>query len=309
MQQLVSVWNALDARKRVIVSLASISVFIAVLALARVVGTPSMALLYSGLEPGVAGEVVGALEQQGVAYSVRGNAIYIDVTERDRMRMSLAEQGLPAAGSAGYEILDNLSRFGTTAQMFDVAYWRAKEGELARTILAWPQVKSARIHIASTSSRPFTKTPAPTASVTLELSAGSLSDSRARALRFLVASAVSGLSPENVSVIDSDRGLVLNGASGELGIFSTDRRAAALKANVERLLNARVGAGNAVVEVSVETVREQETIVERRFDPDSRVAISTDTEEVSGNASDSGGTPVTVASNLPDGEAASGDSS
>jgi len=57
--------------------------------------------------------------------------------------MTLAAEGLPAAGAAGYELLDQLSGFGTTAQMFDAAYWRAKEGELARTILSIPEVRAA----------------------------------------------------------------------------------------------------------------------------------------------------------------------
>jgi flagellar M-ring protein FliF len=67
--------------------------------------------------------------------------------------MALAAEGLPAAGGAGYELLDNLSGFGTTSQMFDAAYWRAKEGELARTLLAMPEIKAARVHIASAPSR------------------------------------------------------------------------------------------------------------------------------------------------------------
>ncbi len=309
MQQFLSLWNTLDTRKRLTVSLASLAVFVAVLMLARMTATPRMALLYSGLEPSVSGEVVSALEQQTVAYSVRGSAIYVDASQRDQLRMTLAEKGLPATGSAGYELLDTLSGFGTTAQMFDAAYWRAKEGELARTILAWPQVKSARVHISNQVSRPFQQAPNPVASVTVKLSSGGLSDDRARALRFLIASAVSGMSPGDVSVIDSDRGLIAQtGLNGSEGAF-IDRRAAELRANVERLLSARVGPGNAMVEVTIDTALERETIVERRFDPDSRVAISTDTEEVSGNSTDSGGTPVTVASNLPDGDAAAGSGS
>lgn len=94
---------------------------------------PSMTLLYSGLEPGAAGEVVQALEQRGVVHEVRGRAIYVESGQRDELRMTLASEGLPQNNSKGYELLDTLSGFGTTAQMFDAAYWRAKEGELART--------------------------------------------------------------------------------------------------------------------------------------------------------------------------------
>jgi len=309
LQQLVSLWNALDTRRRVIVSIASFAVFAAVLLLARLGSNPSMSLLYSGLDPSVSGEVVAALEQRNVAYSVQGNAIYVDRAKRDETRMSLAGDGLPATGSDGYELLDSLSGFGTTAQMFDAAYWRAKEGELARTILAWPQVKTARVHIANQVARPFAQAPAPVASVTLKMSAGALSRDRARALRFLVASAVAGMSPADVSVIDSESGLISpDGPLGSTG-GNSGGRATTLRNNIERLLSARVGPGNALVEVSIDTALERETIVERRFDPDGRVAISTDTEETAGSSSGSGAAPVTVASNLPDGAAAPAESS
>lgn len=299
MQQILTVWNALDAKRRVVVAGSVIAVFAAVLMLARAASTPVMALLYSGLEPAVSGEVVTALEQKGVAYSVRGDAIYVDRSKRDTMRMLLAEQGLPASGTGGYELLDNLSGFGTTAQMFDATYWRAKEGELARTILAWPQVRSARVHIANPVSKPFSDPAKEVASVTLQLSSGRLSAAKARALRFLVASAVAGLAPENVAIIDVNRGLI--DPQGEGGQGDSNTRAARLKSNVERLLRARVGPGNSVVEVVVDTSREKETIVERKFDPKTRVAISTDTEETSGSSADNGAPPVTVASNLPNG--------
>ncbi|MGB7243098.1 MAG: flagellar M-ring protein FliF C-terminal domain-containing protein, partial [Sulfitobacter sp.] len=78
---------------------------------------------------------------------------------------------------------------------------------------------------------------------------------------------------------------------------------------VQRMLEAHVGFGNAVVEVSVDTVTESEAISERTFDPETRVAISTDTEERSNTAKDAGGGDVTVASNLPDNEGGGGDSS
>jgi len=280
----------------------------AVLAVSSIATRPSMALLYSGLDPAVAGEVVSAIEKRNIPYKVSGNTIYVDASQRDLLRVQLAEEGLPATGAGGYELLDNLTGFGTTSQMFDATYWRAKEGELARTILAWPQVKSARVHIANQISRPFAKREKPTASVTLQMSSGGLSARRVRALRFLIASAVAGMSPENVSVIDSDRGLVsTNDPSARLS-GSSGARAAELKQQVERLLVARVGTGNAVIEVAVDTTTDKETIVEHRFDPENRVAISTDTQEVSGSSADSGAGAVTVASNLPEGDAKGGSS-
>jgi flagellar M-ring protein FliF len=299
-RNLLSIWATLDQRRRLVVAGATVAVFLAVLGLARLSGAPPMALLYSGLEPAAAGEVVAALEQAGAVHEVRGEAIYVAAAERDSLRLTLAAQGLPAAGGAGYELLDSLSGFGTTAQMFDAAYWRAKEGELARTIQAVPQVRAARVHIAPPSDQPFARATAATASVTVTTAAGTLAPDQAQALRHLVAAAVSGMRPEDVQVIDSVGGLI-----GGPEADDPSDRAAAIRANVERLLTARVGPGKAVVEVALDLVTDRESITERRFDPQGRVAIATETEERSGSSSDAGG-EVTVASNLPEGDAAGG---
>ena len=302
MDSLVSVWLKLDARRRITAILAALAVFAAVLALARGVGAPDLALLYAGLESDAAGEVIAALDQRGVTYDVRGDAIYVDSAARDVLRMSLASEGLPASNSQGYELLDELSGFGTTAQMFDAAYWRAKEGELARTILSSPYIRAARVHISSPANRPFQREAQATAAVTVTTADGTLSANHAKALRYLVASAVSGLSPDDVAVIDGEGGLIANADDPDQRANGMDR-AADLRARAERLLEARVGFGNVVVELSLDTVTETESITERRFDPDGRVAVSTEVQETSDTSTNSQGGDVTVASNLPDGAA------
>ena len=276
--------------------------FLAVLALARMAGTPGMALLYSGLESAAAGDVIAALDTQGVQYDVRGDAIYVDETQRDNLRMVLAGQGLPATGGSGYELLDGLSGFGTTSQMFDAAYWRAKEGELARTVLAMPGIRAARVHIAQAPTQLFQDDGVPTASVTVTTSGAGLAASQANALRHLVAAAVSGLKPDDVAVIDSVAGLIPSDSDNAQPGASADARAEEIRRNVERLLAARVGPGSAVVEVSVDVVTDSEQITEHSFDPQGRVVISTETQDKSGNSNGSDGS-VTVASNLPNGAA------
>ena len=306
--QLLTLWDSMEPRKRVIAVLASIALIAAVIGLMRAVNQPSYALLYAGLDPSTSGEIVTALEGQGVGFEVRGNAIYVDSGQRDQVRMSLASQGLPANGIAGYELLDGLSGFSTTSQMFDAAYWRAKEGELARTILATPDVRSARVHIANPVNRPFDRTTRPSASVILTMGTGSLSATQAKAMRFLVASAVAGLEPDDVSVIDSANGVVL-AAGAEPEVTPGDdinQRAAAYRSNIERLLAARVGPGNAIVEVNIDANMDTETITERVLDPDSRVSISSEAEETTSSSAGSGPGAVTVASNLPDGDVQGG---
>jgi flagellar M-ring protein FliF len=300
LENLASIWMALDMRRKLAVVAATVGVFVAVLLLARGASQPDMALLYSGLDPSAAGEVVASLEQQGIPHEVRGAALYVPAAQRDSLRMTLAAEGLPQTGGQGYEILDSLSGFGTTAQMFDAAYLRAKEGELARTILASPGIRAARVHISVPVARPFSRDGATSAAVTVT-TAVPLAPPQVEALRFLVASAVSGLLPEDVAVIDSERGLIPQ--DGVLLPDGSDR-AAMLQARAERLLSARVGPGNAVVEVTVDTVTESESILERRIDPEGRVVISTEVEESTARSSDSAEGAVTVASNLPDGDAA-----
>lgn len=305
MNSLESVWSNLGGGRKLAVIAATISMFAAVLFLARGTNSTEMSLLYAGLENSAAGEVITALDQRGIAYDVRGSSIFVPTIDRDRLRMSLAGEGLPTNTSQGYELLDSLSGFGTTSQMFDAAYWRAKEGELARTMLASPHIRAARVHISATSAQPFRREQPPTAAVNVTSANGNLEMAQAEALRFLVASAVPGLAASDVAVIDGVAGLIASSDAGGL-TADTNERTADLRSRVERLLSARVGAGNAVVEVSVETVLESESIIERRFDPDTRVAISTEVQESSTASQENGGGDVTVASNLPDGDAAGG---
>ena len=303
MEQMLSLWRALDMRRRAFVIVATLAMFGAILMLSRMAAQPSMQLLYAGLDPRAAGDVVRALEQRGVPYEVRGDSIWADAAQRDALRLTLASEGLPANGTAGYELLDGLSGFGTTSQMFDAAYWRAKEGELARTIMASPNIRAARVHISSTQPSPFVQGAKPTASVTVTTARGTLPKAQIKALRYLVSSAVEGLLPTDVAIIDSASGLLQSGDETPGGSPAEGDRAAVLKQNVERLLAARVGPGHAVVELSLETVNERESITEKRFDPKGRVAISSETQERSNSAQGSGGGSVTVASNLPTGDA------
>lgn len=301
MENVMSNLAALSLRQKLVAGIASVLAVAAFVAILRIAAQPSMALLYSGLDASAAGEVVQLLEQQGAPFEVRGGAIYVDANLRDSLRMTLAAEGKPANGS-GYELLDSLSGFGTTSQMFDAAYWRAKEGELARTITASPFVRTARVHISNVSQRPFARNIRRSASVTVFPMNDVVPQEQARAFRFLVASAVAGLDPDDVAVIDARAGRVV-GPDDELGSDAGDMRAAELRRRAERILEARVGLGNAIVEVAVQTESQSEQIMERRLDPDSRVMISSDTEERSTASTDTRSGAVTVASNLPDGDA------
>lgn len=307
MNALTGFWNGLDGRRRGVLVGGALALLVIVAMLARSVSAPSYALLYAGLDPAAAGDVITAIEARGIPYRVQGDAILVDQRERDTLRMALAGEGLPANGAAGYELLDQLSGFGTTSQMFDAAYWRAKEGELARTIAASPHIRAARVHLANPGADPFQPAQDVTASVALRPAAGGLGPGHARALRFLVASAVPGLLPENVTILDADSGQVLGGQDTLTPTADASARAEDLRRNIERLLAARVGPGNAVVQVNVALDTTRETIRERRIDPESRVAITTESDEISNTSRDAAAGGVTVASNLPEGDGAAGE--
>lgn len=306
MNEIVSTWEKLDLRRRIVLIGAVLLTLVAILSLAQIASRPGMALLYSGLDPSTAGEVVGALEQMNVASEIRGDAIYVPEGERDRVRLALARDNLPRQGQAGYELLDKISGFSATSDMFDAAYWRAKEGELARTILAAPGVRAARVHIAVPDRRPFARDGAgPTASITVTMGGGALTPEQATAFRYLVALSVPELSPDQVAVIDSQAGMVLApGSETPLASASIQaaEREAKLKHEIEQLLAARVGRDRSRVSVTVETDREALTVTERLIEPDSRVTISSNVEEISSDAEGATGS-VTVASNLPAGDA------
>ncbi|MEM8824131.1 MAG: flagellar basal-body MS-ring/collar protein FliF [Pseudomonadota bacterium] len=304
MDSISAFWNGQDKKRLAILGAATLVAFLAVLFLTRLATAPRMELLYANLEPSVAGEVVANLEGRGVVHDVRGGSIYVDGALRDTLRLQLAGEGLPRDDGRGYELLDTLSGFGTTSQMFDAAYWRAREGELTRTILAGTGVKMARVHLATADASPFARDRSATASVTMQMVSGPVDSGLARAIQSLVAGAVRDLAPDDVTIIDSSTGRVVGGAAVDPEGERRDARISEMRAAVENILAARVGPGRFVVELAVETTTARETITERVLDPESRVVISTDTEERSANDR---GAPagVTVASNLPDGEASS----
>ena len=303
--------RSLSMRQKAISAGAVLATLFVLSLIGRQVAQPTLSLLYADLEPQTAGEVIARLDNLGVAYDVNGGAIYADASRRDSLRLELARDGLPRQDVVGYELFDGLNSFAMSSDMFDTAYWRAKEGELARTILAMPNVRAARVHIGQGAGRGLTARRQPaTASVTLTAEPP-IDGRRAQAVQYLVALAVPGLNTDDVAIIDTRAGLLAGPGledamrsdnSGELG------RAAAIKAELLSLLEARVGPGNVRVNVALDVETDSVSRTERRFDPDGRVLRSTTTTDAS-DSSDGTNGAVTVASNLPEGAAGGGQQS
>jgi flagellar M-ring protein FliF len=110
---------------------------------------PPMGLLYGDLAQNDAGQIVAKLEAQNVPFELRagGSQVWVPQDRALRLRMSMAEQGLPRGGTIGYEVFDQSSALGATSFVQNLNLVRALEGELARTIGSLGPVSGARVHL------------------------------------------------------------------------------------------------------------------------------------------------------------------
>lgn len=272
---------------------------------------PPMALLYSGLDPARSGEILQALDSRNIPYEIKQQSIFVPQNERDRVRFDLAQEGLPKQAVKGYELLDNVNGFSVTSQMFSTSYWRAKEGELTRTILAIPGVDGARVHIGANMGTGFTRSSTvQSASVTLTTSRA-LSLEQAEAIQYMVALSVSGLRADDVAVIDSNEGIIAGPnsmAARRTGPMANDL-SSTMEQKIQRMLEARVGPGNAQVSVTVDVSREAQRTSSVSFDPESRVIRQRTVNDSNTTSSGGVGGALTVASNLPQAAAPEGNAS
>jgi len=216
--------------------------------------------------------------------------------------MKLAEGGLPKGGGVGYEIFDKSDALGTTSFVQNINHLRALEGELARTIRAIDRVQAARVHLVLPERPLFSReTPEPSASIR---------GPRARRARTaadqghppLVASAVNGLKPQRVSIVDEAGQLLADGASGDVDSAIGDERRAGfekrMRNQVEAIVSSVVGSGRARVQLSADFDYNKITQTSDKFDPEGRVLRSSQTREESSATADNSG-QVTVNNELP----------
>ena len=271
--------------------------------------SPQMAPLYSGLSLEDSAAIVSELQTQNIPYELRGEGDTILIA-RDQItatRMSLAESGLPQRGQVGYEIFDEQNTLGATSFVQNINNLRALEGELARTISSLARIKSARVHLVLPERELFRRERKdPTASIVLQVR-GDLTATEIRAIQHLVASAIEGLTPARVSIVDSNGQLLASGAgSNEDSVLAGEIEERTLgvenrlRTRVEELLANVVGAGRARVQVSAELDLNRLTRTSETFDPESQVVRSSQTRELENAATGADGNgQVTVANELP----------
>ncbi len=271
------------------------------------VTAPQMTPLFTDLSLEDSASIAKELDREAVTYELRndGNIIMVPSDRVARLRMTLAENGLPKGGGVGYEIFDKSDALGTTSFVQNINSLRALEGELARTIRALDRVQDARVHLVMPERPLFSRDKIePSASIVLKVR-GSLEPAQVRAIRHLVATAVNGLRPQRISIVDEQGQLLADGASDDPSgsdVGADERQSAFekhLRQQVESIVTSVVGPGHSRVQLTADFDFNRITQTSDKFDPESRVVRSSQTREETSASSDGKDNQVTVGNELP----------
>ena len=266
--------------------------------------------LYTGLEAEDAGAVVERLKQSAAEYrlSQDGRTVLVPSAQVAELRLSLASAGLPRNGRIGFELFDK-TNFGATEFAEQVNYRRALEGELERSVMSLAVVEQARVHLTFPKDSVFLESRQPAkASVMVKLRPGArLTAQNVTAVSYLVASAVQGLAPETVSVLDMQGNLLsrprrTEGLDGEAPSEAMLEFRQALErdlvAKASSTLEPLIGAGKFRASAAVECDFSSSETSEENLDPARSVMLTSQKTEETTGVNTSAGVPGT-ASNLP----------
>lgn len=236
---------------------AAVAIIVALVLWAK---TPDYRVLYNNLSDQDGGAIVTQLTQMNIPYrySDNGSAILVPDDKVYDLRLRLAQQGLPKGGAVGFELLDK-EKFGISQFSEQVNYQRALEGELARTIETLGPVKRARIHLAMPKPSLFVREQkSPSASVTINLEPGrALDEGQVNAIVHMVSSAVAGLPPGNVTIVDQGGHLLTRSETPGRALNDTQLNYATDVENryqrrIESILVPIVGSGNVHAQVTAQ---------------------------------------------------------
>ncbi|MBY0504933.1 MAG: flagellar M-ring protein FliF [Bryobacteraceae bacterium] len=266
--------------------------------------------LYKGLAAEDAGQVTARLREKNVEFRLEegGATVLVPSNHVDEMRLDLASAGLPKTGRIGYELFDKMN-FGATDFAEQVNYHRAIEGELERSTLTIAEVEQARVHVTFAKHSVFEELrEAAKASVMVKLKAGrKLSPASVIAIQHLAASAVEGLEPPKVAVLDMGGKLLSKAAPvagaddaehAELLLAYRRRVENELLQKVNSTLEPLLGPDKFRASVSVDVDLTSGEQSEETFDPNKSVMVTQQRGEDSSSPQQQAGVPGT-ASNLP----------
>jgi flagellar M-ring protein FliF len=311
MDQAKKLLSALTPRQLATIVIVAIAVVAGVMGFSRWQRESGLKPLYTGLSPEDASAIVQKLHEGGFDYKITNNGTELLAPEDKvpELRLEMAGLGLPKTGRIGFEIFDK-TNFGITDFAEHVNYRRALEGELERSVMAISDVQQARVHVTLPKDSVFTDAREPAkASVLVGLRPGTrLSSSNVIAIANLVSSAVEGLGPESVSVVDMSGNLlsrprresVADGTQiTEAGIEYRQAIEHDLAAKINSTLEPLLGPDKFRTGVSADIDMTSGEQSEETFDPSKSVMVSSQkTEDNSGTTRTSPGIPGTAA-NLP----------
>jgi flagellar M-ring protein FliF len=273
----------------------------------------SYGLLYADLDLKDSAQIVSKLDAMNVPYQVKGDGstILVPIDQVPRLRLTMAENGIPHSGSIGNEIFDKNDALGTTSFQQGVNEMRAREGELERSIASINVVDQARVHLVLPKRELFSRDKQePSASIVLKLRGSvPLSKQQIAAIQNLVASAVPGLKTTRISIIDQAGNLLARGDGDANAGYTASSNAEEQRVayeqrvgrEVEETLEKALGPGHARVDVNTDMDFDKLTVTSETFDPDGQVLRSTQTVNDEHSSATNGDAPITVQTNLPDG--------
>lgn len=254
---------------------AVVAVIAAIFVVSRMTGGTDWAPLYTDVSAEDGGAIVAQLDEQGVPYELtaNGTTIMVPAEQVYDLRLSMADTALPSASKVGYGVLDSQ---GLTTSEFGqrVGYQRAMEGELAATIEALDPVDTAVVHLAIPEDQVFALADQkPSASVLLRTNGTPLSEDQVRAVVNLVASGIEGLSPDAVTVADSDgnvlaapgQGVTGTGGGGSRQTQTADYESS-VSASLKSLMNSVVGPDSSQVTVAADLNYDESNVSSETFE-------------------------------------------
>ena len=282
-QQATDVMAGFSSGQKAMVGVAVLAVVLGGYLFMSWAGKPSYVPLFSNLSSADAASITQKLATNKVPYELTEGGEQIMVPEADvyQQRLDMAADGLPSSGDQGYSLLDTA---GVTTSEFQqqVEYQQAVSDELEQTIESITGVNSAQVSVVIPQESLFSSSSdQPSASVLVSLDPGSsLTAEQVQAIVHLVASSVEGLSPDNVTVADSN-GDVLNApgtdagnvAAGTMDQQETDSYDQDLDNSLQDMLATVLGPGNAVVHASAQLDFDQTQISSQIYNPNNQAPI------------------------------------
>jgi len=305
-------WASLSNSQRISIAAVALLTVAGLFAFSRWRHESDFRPLYTSMAPEDAAGVVQKLRESGVEYRLgdNGSTVLVPSGKLAESRLTLAAAGLPKTGRIGFELFDK-NNFGATEFVEHINYQRALEGELERSVMSLAEVEQARIHITMAKDSVFLEQQQPAkASVMVKLRPHTqISPQNVVAITNLVASAVEGLAPESVSVVDMN-GNLLSRPRRQSGPDGSENTAEVLelrqqfekdlvskiRATLEPVLGPERFRAGASVDIDLTSGDQQE----ETFDPTKSVMVSSQKTEDVVDRGLSAGIPGT-ASNLPRG--------